>query len=257
MGFIEDLLTGGATNLLSNGINYAFQTMTANKNYQLAEQSADNQYQRQLDFWHMQNAYNTPKMQVNRRLAAGLAPTDNVDSGNSSQLSTVPGNEVGKTGALQFQSNIDLLESMRTLQDIRNLGKTGSRLDAEISNLIADGFLKELDKQLKSAGLTEMAERLEGLRLSNERERKANKHLYTDDYYAKSLETFLANLKKLSAEGNIADKNWNIFNATGVNPATMNKQDMLLLNLVNTLLDKMFGIDIFDNKRGLGTLFGN
>lgn len=203
----------------------------------------------------MQNSYNSPQAQVNRRLAAGLSPVESVDSGNSSQLSSVPGNNVAQSGALQFQSSIDLLDSMRTVQEIRNLGKTGNRLDAEISNLIADGFLKELDKQLKDAGLTEMAERLEGIRIANERERKANKHLYTDEYYAKSLDTFLANLKKISAEGNIADKNWQIYNITGINPAVMNKQDMLLLNLVNTLLDKMFGIDIFDKNRGLGELF--
>lgn len=256
MAFIEDLLTGGATNLLSNGINYAFQTMAANKNYQLAEQSAENQYQRQLDFWHMQNAYNTPKMQVGRRLAAGLSPVENVDSGNSSQLSTVPGNDVGKSGALQFQSSIDLLDSMRTVQEIRNLGKTGNRLDAEISNLIADGFLKELDKQLKDAGLTEMAERLESVRIANERERRANKHLYTDDYYAKSLETFLANLKKISAEGNIADKNWNTYNITGINPSVMNKQDMFIINAINTLLS-MFGIKLDKSPGILKGLFGN
>ena len=264
--WLEDLLLGGANSLLSGGINYAFQQMVAQQNYQLAEQSAENQYQRQLDFWNKQNAYNTPTQQVNRRLAAGLAPTDGVDSGNASSLLSVPGNNVGLNGALQFESNIDLLQSMRTISDIRKLAKDGDYIDQQISNLIIEGVLLGMEKDLKDAGLKEMAERLKSIiednrskRLDNDRKERENKNLFTDRYYqllGQQLENNVwmqgQDIDIKGAEQAIAEFTRNLYTKYGITPEILNQLISAGSHLVGdiTSLGKDFVLGKLFGKKG-------
>lgn len=52
-------------------------------NYYYANKLADKQNQRQIDFWNMQNAYNTPKAQMERYAEAGLNPNLIYSQGNT------------------------------------------------------------------------------------------------------------------------------------------------------------------------------
>lgn len=99
MGFGKQLLEGlgkGAVSLATsipgaaagfgistlNGLvgNY-FERKSLDYQAQLNEQSAENAYKRQLDFWNKQNAYNDPSSQIARLRAAGLNPA--MINGNS------------------------------------------------------------------------------------------------------------------------------------------------------------------------------
>lgn len=76
---------GALAGLIGTGANIANQrdlfnrqleenARAAERNFSYNEQSAQNAYNRQLQAWHLQNAYNTPRAEVARLKAAGLSP---------------------------------------------------------------------------------------------------------------------------------------------------------------------------------------
>ena len=104
-------------------LNGAIDIGTSLFNHNLAEKSAESQYQRQLDFWNKQNAYNSPAAQRQRFQDAGLNPAaaagQIASSGAAQGLSSVPGNEYAQSGALKLNGLASVLE---TLSRIENLG---------------------------------------------------------------------------------------------------------------------------------------
>lgn len=74
--------TGAAQNAISNAQNMRLQKMQnqfnaqqQEKQNQFAEQQATTAYNRQVQFWNMQNAYNDPTQQLQRMRTAGINPT--------------------------------------------------------------------------------------------------------------------------------------------------------------------------------------
>ena len=74
--------TGSAQNAVSNAQNWKYQQMQnqfnaqqQEKQNQFAEQQATTAYNRQVQFWNMQNAYNDPSQQIERMRNAGINPT--------------------------------------------------------------------------------------------------------------------------------------------------------------------------------------
>lgn len=67
---------------------------TAKKNTEMTIQAQKEQaelaYQRQVEFWHMQNAYNSPEAQMRRFGAAGLNPHLIYGQGNAGNASSTP-----------------------------------------------------------------------------------------------------------------------------------------------------------------------
>lgn len=84
----------GAAGLIPVGggiIDGLIQARTAKKNTEMTIEAqraaAELAYQRQLSFWHMQNAYNSPEQQMKRFGAAGLNPHLIYGQGNSGNAS--------------------------------------------------------------------------------------------------------------------------------------------------------------------------
>ena len=69
-------IIAGAASLIGSGINYANTRKTNEEQRKLSEDTAEKEYERNLEIMRMQNAYNTESMQMLRRRAAGLNPYD-------------------------------------------------------------------------------------------------------------------------------------------------------------------------------------
>lgn len=84
----------------------------------------EQQYQNQIDFWHMNNEYNTPAAQMQRYTDAGVNPYVALGHGNTSQYGSVmqptpqAPNYAGTVGAQIQQS----LQNFLMLQQARNVG---------------------------------------------------------------------------------------------------------------------------------------
>ena len=129
-------LAKSGLSLLQGGVDIAQSAF----NRQFAERAAEKQYDRQLDFWNRQNAYNSPAAQRQRFNDAGLNPAAAVGqmatSSTAQQLSSVPGNEVDQAGAVKLEN---MLNSLRTLAEVENI--------AANSNLVNEQVLNEILKQ--------------------------------------------------------------------------------------------------------------
>lgn len=91
-------------------------------NHHLADKAAQKQYDRQLEFWNMQNEYNKPSAQRQRMQDAGFNPSavvGEVAGGqNAQQLSTVPGNEYAQSGFMKLESLASVFETMARIENI-------------------------------------------------------------------------------------------------------------------------------------------
>jgi hypothetical protein len=160
-------LTGG----LMDGIGSLF-TIGAQK------RAATKAYQRQKEFWNMQNAYNTPKAQMERLKAAGLNPAlmyGQGNTGNAMQLSGVSkadvqgpalaqsaaaGAQISLTNAARkkMQAEADNLRASASLsnemaqQTIANTLKISadkSKVIQETLNLKTQGEILDFEKAIK------------------------------------------------------------------------------------------------------------
>lgn len=118
-------------------------------NHNIAEQAAEKAYQRQLDFWHRQNSYNSPRAQRDRFVQAGMNPSavmGEIASGQTAQqLSTVPQNEFAQSGILKLNG---LAETMEVLARIEKMG-------AETKLLSEQGLTEIIRQTLLAMGIPE------------------------------------------------------------------------------------------------------
>lgn len=105
MSFIDDLGTGTAGAVTSGLFGGLSNALFGGINARRAERAAQKQYARQIDFWNLQNSYNTPTAQRQRLEDANLNPALMYGSGSGSNtaggLSTVPGNNVEQQGFIK------------------------------------------------------------------------------------------------------------------------------------------------------------
>lgn len=125
------------------------------QNSKYAEEAATKQYERQLEFWHKQNQYNTPAEQRKRLEAAGINPAAAMSGGveNQSQgLSQVPGNEYAKSGVLR--TNGAEISSIATMMLDQRMKR------AQIRDL-------EATAKLKDSQAAESGQRSDSIRIDN------------------------------------------------------------------------------------------
>lgn len=266
MNNLQDFGFGAATSWLSNAINWQYQQKAAALNYEYGQRAADADYDRKLDFWHRNNRYNSPEEQVRRRLAAGLSKVEGTDSGNSAGLdSAISANQAGLNGPMQFRSEIDLLQSMRTFSELRQMGRQGDKIDAEVGNILANTYLASLEAELKKAGKDKLAAEIEKIfadiskidadkRVAYadeilklvlfDRESRANKYFYTPSYYQNLNKELgyrlraMDDVHQLQVSENVL-KDWaaGIVETTGMDPAMINTLVGAGSNLIGDLLD--------------------
>lgn len=157
--FFSQLVNGGFfTNILDKGLDFGEWALKSNILYKQQQQLAEDAYNRQLDFWNKQNAYNDPSNQVNRFMAAGLNPAmlnGNAINNTAGGLSSVPtpsplDPSVSKSSVA---ANKNLLSQI--LVNDKQLGFIDAQtrhLAESILNLIVEREIKTIAKQM---GMTE------------------------------------------------------------------------------------------------------
>lgn len=93
----------------------------------------EQQYQDSIDFWNMQNKYNTPSAQASRMRQAGLNPDlQSIDGGNAASSPEVPKQEYSPIDlASAFDGAVsDTLSAISSIQDIRS-----NQLDNEMKQI--------------------------------------------------------------------------------------------------------------------------
>lgn len=163
-------------------------------NHHLAEKSADRQYQRQLDFWHKQNDYNSPLAQRQRFEQAGMNPMSATGqmatSATAQQLSSAPGNEYAQQGVFK----LDALSSV--LERVANIERLSSEADLNASKMVTEA----IKQSLLGMGFEEKEVEIA---IKHWEERSAEKKYQRIDEYID------AEIKRIQAQGNEAQANAN------------------------------------------------
>lgn len=150
------VLSGGLTAAgnLASGIMSAVQGKKDREAYEnqqhlnrvFENEQAAKAYQRQVDFWKLQNEYNTPAQQLQRLRAAGLNPDlaigGNVQNSAGGLSSVSKGSGQGASYAPPIDYSGFAAAFQSAAQSIRSV--------AETRNIEADTRSKELDNELKA-----------------------------------------------------------------------------------------------------------
>lgn len=139
VGNLGSAAVGAAGGIAGGLINGIFSQIAANQ-----------QYKRQIEFWKMENAYNTPSAQRDRLLAAGFNPSAAMEqvAGNNTagELSNVPGNEVAKNGILDPRAITDWFHAFA---DLENTVAGTQHLTAQVGTELT----KQLINTLEASGI--------------------------------------------------------------------------------------------------------
>lgn len=144
---VASLISAGAS-VLGTGLS-ALSTNRANRqNRSFQEDMYNRQKQDSLDFWHLQNQYNTPQAQMNRMKEAGLSPIlpflggSGISGSNAQAISTPQrGQYDHKTPDFSGVSQA----GTRAIDAMYSMELKGAQLDnlkAQNSNIFADSALK-------------------------------------------------------------------------------------------------------------------
>lgn len=186
--------------LLQTGIGFALDWASANHiaklNYKYAEQAAENQYKRQLDFWEKQNAYNDPTAYLHRWQNAGINPLaaleGSTSAGMGQGLSNVPGNDYAKHGVMPV-SPVSPSQVLMNIVSAKKLASETGFVDSQTQH----EFLKmDLTRALEQGQITKneydqymltlqrmfgIREREQGLKLSESQQRYNDALTKTED----------------------------------------------------------------------------
>lgn len=114
--------TGSSSTFGGAFVNGLFGLGQSVLNNYFADKAATRQYNRQLEFWNMQNEYNSPLAQRERLQKAGMNPSGvagEVASGQQAgELSSVPGNQYAQEGLLRLDALANTLETFARIEKI-------------------------------------------------------------------------------------------------------------------------------------------
>lgn len=131
--------------LIGNKLDFNSYRQKADYQFMLSEQMAQNAYNRQLDFWNKQNAYNTPAAMVGRMADAGLNPAQSITPQPAGGLSSV---STPMPSASSSRPNIEggLKSFGEILTAVKNMGLLDKETELKAKELVS----KQLDNDLKA-----------------------------------------------------------------------------------------------------------
>lgn len=144
-----------------NAYNERIAAIQNQRNRENAQWAYDTEFKNNVDFWNMQNAYNTPSAQMERLRRAGLNPytlNASADPGNAGAVSS-PDMNTPDTIGYSSASHPGMSENMPELQldsvvtkffDAQLRQKQIQRMDAEIENIRQDTVNKSKNFDLMS-----------------------------------------------------------------------------------------------------------
>lgn len=159
MGIFSTLI-GNTFQSMEANENRRFNREEAEKNRQFQEAMMDKSYNQSVDFWNMQNEYNSPANQVARMKEAGINPAL---SGAITPGMASGGTNTSASGSQASSSPVTMAASGITdsiLQMVNNK-KQMSVVEAQANKLNSDATLDKIDAQTR---LTENLERIDNLR---------------------------------------------------------------------------------------------
>lgn len=145
-------LIGTGVAAAASGVNMGFQGSMNKKTRRFAEKMYKQQYQDELNFWRMNNAYNHPTAQMERLRNAGLNPHlvyGKGTVGNSSSAPSAPSQPRWEGTPPQMDTGI----AMAGLDQYYNLEAKKAQTD----NLRAQNTLLQKEASLKSLGILQNA----------------------------------------------------------------------------------------------------
>lgn len=148
-------LIGGASALLGSGANAAAQGSMNKETRKWNEKMYGIQKQDSLDFWNMQNSYNSPEQQMQRLKAAGLNPNLVYGSGSAAgNTSSSP--DVPKAMAYNPEApKIDIPSVVNGFYDIKQKAAVTDNVKLQGDILKLDAEKKAIENQFLEAYLTE------------------------------------------------------------------------------------------------------
>lgn len=151
-------------------------------------QDATTAYQRSIDMWNMNNAYNDPSAQMERLKQAGLNPNMVYGGGATTTASAPSAPQASSTTAQRFQG-VDALPAISMYMDVKMKQAQADLIEEQKNNVIqrtanerTDNLLKTLDldyfgtRNRRSAYELTNLEKYQGtaMELANERQRLQN-----------------------------------------------------------------------------------
>lgn len=137
--------------LIKGAAGTGFGLVSSGANALFSHFAAERAYERQVDFWNMQNEYNSPHEQRKRLARAGLNPSaalgEVATSQRAGELSSVPQNEVMAQGAFDLSAIVD---SLKSISEIENIAASTDKLTAEVATEMLEQVLKRLGIDEKS-----------------------------------------------------------------------------------------------------------
>lgn len=142
-GFLSNLM-GASINQVNQENAQKFNAKEAEKNRQFQEAMMDKSYNQSVEFWNMQNEYNTPAQQVQRMKDAGLNPAL---MGGVSTGTAQGGTNTSASGAQASSTPLGVSFSgiNESLRGIINNKYQQDLMRAQASEINADAQLKRID----------------------------------------------------------------------------------------------------------------
>lgn len=126
---------GGSTLGKMMGFNDSYGAITDPIGFLTGENAANAQNAQQLAFWNMQNAYNTPKAQMQRFAEAGLNPNLIYSQGNNGNAGAVGSAATGDAGSSTLSKAFSVVSAVYGLKgmkaDLANKAAQNNLLDTQ------------------------------------------------------------------------------------------------------------------------------
>lgn len=160
MGKFKDIIVPSAIDFgfgaVGSGFSSALSMATAKRNadiqYQYNKKLADDAYQRDIDFWNMQNAYNSPAAQVSRLRQAGLNPAllnGGIQGNTAGDLSSTPQASIGMPAGTKVDNPVTSLgvvaQMSKTLSDADLVDEQTKYWMQETANSFLENILQQLN----------------------------------------------------------------------------------------------------------------
>ncbi len=191
------LLAGGAS-LLGTGISAIARSGQNKKSRQFTEKMYERQKQDNLDFWNMQNSYNSPEQQMERLRSAKLNPNLVYGNGNAiqpAQLQKAPTAQTPRFEAPNFEGiGTAATTAINTMYDTQLKKAQTDKLQASRDVDIQEAVKKAAE--IQNIGITTNQEKI----------RLRNLKLYSSDAQKASLDNVIANTKSTTESNQRANQ---------------------------------------------------
>lgn len=134
---------GAGLNMLTGGLS-------ARKQFKYTSQLMDKQNQQQIEFWNMNNEYNTPQAQRTRLEEAGLNPDLMYGQTQATNTAQMPTAANGSAPNVDYGRGPDLLGAYRASMDMQMMNAQVTKIQKENALLDERRRMEEISRQVEA-----------------------------------------------------------------------------------------------------------